>query len=334
MYLGDYKNVEDLREEYKEFCLKLCPSLILSQNEIKTILIGNVWNKKLTPFIFKNLNIYIQYYMPKYITSYLNSQINGRLTIGISDDGEITGIPLDRKLTINDIYKMIHRNIYDLIDLPQTSIDIIIKNNLSINVIKLKKNKHYLNKINLIKQVNEYLIDFNKYQSEMKVYNAVKKIWLKQLRDRRSLKSVINLEEPKKQFIEYLEVLNKMSLAQLLKDTSHFEIPHYEILQKLKKDNTNIYYWLMIFKDIIQKKYAKNKPIKPQFNNYHKLQRLLIKISNLNGNLIENKTINFYLIEIKINGKKYSGNIKFRYPKSKEWLYKRREIYNDIPCCL
>merc|ERR1711907_407116 len=98
---------ENKELEFKEFCIKTPLDTNISPQEAEEILEKRIWNPKLQPVIIKNLNIYIDSYLPKYICTFINTNINGTFYIGINDYGEITGIPF--------MYEMKQELIIDLI---------------------------------------------------------------------------------------------------------------------------------------------------------------------------------------------------------------------------
>ena len=57
-----YPNKENKHLEFKEYCLKLCPTIEFSKKQIFYYLNGN-WDSKINDFNNQNLKIYFDYYI-------------------------------------------------------------------------------------------------------------------------------------------------------------------------------------------------------------------------------------------------------------------------------
>ena len=338
MFLGQFYLIENYYIELKEFCLKMDPSLILDYDEVKEILINGIWNYKLTSFIITNLNYYVKFYMPKYFTSFANSGINGQLMIGINDDGEITGIPSKIPITKLMVQKMINRNLNKYLTISESRCNKFIEKSISISVIKLDIDPQILDDYKLKKFVQDYQLKYQEYQIKYNEYLKIKKVWLSELNDNRSLNNVLNLPIPRKQFLEYMISINVDHeydhIIAILKIDKILPIPDHYKLQKCKKNNLNLYYWLMKYKDDKNQEVYQRKPIKPSFNERVNFNTTLLQINKLNDHFINDKEIGFYLIIININGKLIPKGIKYKLPNSDKWLNKKRLIINGQPCCV
>ena len=112
MILGTYfPNKEDKYTEFKEFYLKLEPSIFLDGSQIESILQNGVWEDKMNFVIANNVKHYFQFYVPKYVSCYLNSNISGKLIFGVNDDSEITGIPYKGDINNLELDKLIKNNL-------------------------------------------------------------------------------------------------------------------------------------------------------------------------------------------------------------------------------
>ena len=76
--LGTFYGKETVNMEFKEFCLRLSPSVIMNTNDILYMIHAGKWSDKMTYLIENNLKNYFDYMFPKYLASYWNSNINGR----------------------------------------------------------------------------------------------------------------------------------------------------------------------------------------------------------------------------------------------------------------
>ena len=329
--IGEFYGHETISTELKEFCLKICPSLILSKNEIRKILTNGYWNPKLTNFIISNLKLYIKYYLPKYLIGFLKSNIDGKLVIGVNDMGIITGIPSKIPITNLLINEMIAKNIKEYIN------DYEILKCIDVNVEKLKINPLLVDKEDFSKMFYDFEKKIEKHKKRLLKFKKKKNKWLFEVDMYRSLHNIINLPIPKQNFIKYITRKKDLShIVKQLNETRFIKIPDFKILINCKLDNTNIFYWLMKFKDIVSKKICKKRPVKPLSNLKINLKAYISQITKLNYDFIKQKDINYYIIIIKINGSKYKLNsdIKYKMFNSSKWKSPERTIINGEPCCI
>ena len=331
--IGKFYGLETLTTELKEFCLKLCPSLVLSRNEIIKVLVDGYWNPKLTNFIISNLELYIKYYLPKYLIGFIKSGIDGKLVIGVNDMGIITGIPSVIPITNLLVSNLIFKNIPEYIN----NYDIL--NCVDINVERLNIDPLFVDEHDFIKEYNIYNTKLKKHKKKMNKFYKKKKRWLFEVDMYRSLHNILNLPIPKHNFLKYIKSQNKYNLSHIVKqlNTNRFiKIPDYKILQKCKLNNRSIFYWLMKFKDVISAYICTKRPEKPLTNNRINIKAHISQITKLNYYFSKNKNISHYMITININGSQFKSNkeLKYKIYNSTRWKSPERTIKNGEPCCL
>jgi len=329
-----YPNKENKYLEFKEYCFKLSPSLQFSKKEIFHYLDGN-WDINLNNFNNQNIKTYFDYYIPKYLSCFGNSKINGKLIIGIDDDEEITGIP-SLNLEITDLQKYLETAIKTYVKCKnQTILD-----SIKINLIEINdKNMYYLdNELdNILKEYSNSII---KYKEEITEYKKLRKIWeVKIKKYSGKLVMYLNNNILRKEFSDYLTSLNNKKLNKfinLLNSDKYIKYPELTEFLKRKENKDDIFYWVIIFKDLQVEKLAKNKkPKKPKFRCDSDPEKILMKLSYLRYKLY-NK-LKYYIIELDFNCNDNEDTIYFKYPKNKKWLFRKRVAASDIssgPGCI
>ena len=71
------KEGENLRNEYKEFCIKTSVFNYYSQAELYDIIKTGKLNMQFNKMILDNIKLYCDIYVPKYPSAFTNSKIKG-----------------------------------------------------------------------------------------------------------------------------------------------------------------------------------------------------------------------------------------------------------------
>lgn len=336
-----YPNKEEAKLEFKEYCFKVAPSLEFSKEKILDYIKGE-WDDDLDDFNNQNMRTYFNYYIPKYISCFSNSKIDGKLIIGIDDDEEITGIP-SNGLDLETLEKYTDKSINNYIRCSDGDYDLSrdeIKKCINVKLIEVENNSEYLtNEIDSL--LESYNNDLKKYKNKMKKYKEVRKLWRKQI-DKYSAKLVVYLndKELRNEFCQFIENLHEDSklghIIDLLKSDKYIEFPDdIDVFLEQKKDELNVFYWIVIFKDIQIEKLSKNrKPLKPRFECNIDPEMILMKLSYLRMQLF-NK-IKYYIIEISFNCSGIKNPVYFKFPNKKKWIMRSRigKVNDCGPGCI
>ena len=339
--LGTFYGKETVNIEFKEFCLRLSPRVIMNTNDILDTIHTGKWSDKITYLIENNLKNYFDYMFPKYLASYWNSNINGNFIIGVNDYGEITGIPFLNTMDELSVKKMVQTYINDSIkNHIKTKVPIdTITSIISIKVHKLKINIHLIED-EMKELFDTYQKKFIQFNNDMDQYVLDKCIWLGKMKQYSGkLFNSVNTTKIRNELIHYIEehqVENEyIDLIELLKSDTIIKIPSGITISILKKKGDNIIYWLTTYKDFMLKKITKERPKKPNPNHLINLVNLFSRLSVMRYRFLKNNDdIIYYMIEINFQNINNDEAVLFKFPNSKKWNFKTRITLNGDPCCI
>ena len=321
--LGKFYGIETLLEESKEFHLQV--GNIFNEEILIDIIENGSWNKEFSLLIESNIWIYINKFFPKYVSCAYNSKILLKLAIGVDDWGEITGIPYDGELDKSIIQNYIDDSINQNINCD------LNKKDIQINLIKLKTDPNILNDeieilykkyMKKIREVNDNMLEYKKKKSEW--------LTLYEIYSQR-LEILINTTTMRKEIIEYIKSFNLgtevQNVINLLESEEVILIPtgiEVSIARSTENIN-NVIYWLVEWKDYRTAELVKIRPKKPIINQKYDLYTLVSNLSLLRLRFVKNK-INYYLLEITINGEnnKPENEVKYKLNGSDKWISRRR----------
>lgn len=338
MILGDYIGFdESLKDEFKEFVIKLDTELYFDSEEIQKIVTTGILPYDFDNIIFGNLYHYINIYLPKYISAFANCENidEGYLYFGVSNSGEITGIPLLGELRKEDVNFML-KSIKNSLSLDMLS-------EIKIDVIKLEKNLDYLEDI-ATQEIEEKTAKILEYKSEFKKYSEIRDKWFEELTSFTHKISYIILDRKiRNDIAKYIKTHGPkrpevQKQAEILESDQSIEILNGVQLCDYKNSDDNVYYWVMYYKDMIIEEIRKRKPVKPMYTYnsfdiiYNTYFQLLTKLRY--KFIVNNPKCNYYMIKITIPGKKETP-VYFKHPIYEwKWLRKVRIEGDKGPCCI
>ena len=353
---------ETISIEYKEFCF---------QNLIKYFDTEDLYNliyyyKSLNKKYFNNmindvLDKYFIKYIPKYLASFSKANIDGNLYIGVSDIGNLEGIPFIGNINKQFINRLLincmeyTRIIYKSILSSSTTSNLdYIYNNLNIELIKLdflnetelneelNKSNNILYKLEnknnlLIHKLNDYNIKYSEWQKKLNKYSSKLINLLSNYSIRKEIKEYI-IEQ-----FDIDKILNHDRLINILKyfnkNNSYYKnmIFTLEYIENIINDIYHPIRWLTKFKDYKLSILKKEKPIQPIHKPNDFIYHLFCNnISNFRSYLQKsNNNINYYIIKINIPNfedifnKLNISHIEYREENSLKWISKSR-ILNNI----
>ena len=362
MKIGSNIGNETISIEYKEFCFQNLIkyfnkedlyNMIYNQKSLNKIYFNNMINEILEKYFIK--------YIPKYLALFSKANIDGYLYFGVSDIGNLEGIPFIgniNKRFLNKLLKqsieynrIIYNNnlsydiksnlnyIYDKLNIEIIKLDFLDKTELNEEFIRVNKilyELEYNNNI-LIQKFNDYKIKYYKWQNILNKY-SIKLIKL--------LSNYTIREEIKEYIINQFKLepsLNKNRLINILKyfnkKDSYYKnmIFTLEYIENIINDIYHPIRWLTKFKDYKLSIIKKEKPVQPIYKPNNLIYHLFCNnISNLRSYLHKlNYNINYYIIKINIPKLRDIFNklnilhIEYREENSYKWISKSR-ILNNI----
>jgi len=336
MYYQQNLGVESEEREYKIVCF--IPTDIDNKDKVENLKSGLwIYNSIVHGTIIRYLNTFL----PKYIASFSNPKSIvkvGEFYLGVNDDGIVHGIPYDGELLIN----FIENQLKIIFDKKIRSVNDNDKNDykqkIVIELIKLYKEDYY----NYIDYYIEYVNNQEREQQKLNKYLNLKKNWEKLFfKYVCKLHEIINDPLIRLELINYIKenCKNKLLMLDLLvelRSNKQYKAVSYNYIEKHRNDETNIFYWLTRFKDYRVSFLKSIKPVNPKlYYNDTTPSHILCNIPNmLPFWLSKNKSLNIYLIKIKIPGNISQNNyLQYKDNVTGEWLTSYRTSYKGQPRC-
>lgn len=347
--LGDYIGFkESLEDEFKEFMFKITPEFYFSNHQVQTYVKTGVLDEKIfNDFVLENLEQYLQIYLPKYISAFGNSEEieDGYLYVGVSDSGELTGIPFLGVIN-QDHIKEILFSIKQWVGVdndPENKFRDELIQNVSFELIPLEVN------MDLLEDDEEELLRleqrYENFMKELEDYKIQHTKWLEEIQSFTNKISYIMLDKNiRNEIASYIRENCKEErfwIAELLESDTKIEILNGVQLCDYKHCDNNVYYWIMFYKDYIIAKIRKKKPIKPT-NTYGCLNHIYLDyfrgLTKLRKKfVVNNPSLTYTILRFKIPGKKHKEDkiIFYNQPDFVEkWYHKIRTIGLRGPCCI
>ena len=326
-YLGEkLSEKETLKHEYKEFCLKNNVYNYYSHTELEQMVLTGKLLDNFNTVIHDNIKHYFLCYIPRYASAFSNCDDikDGLLTIGISDYGEITGIPYIGELCATDLQSYLEST-YKLIRAENNS---------------RKWKQEYLKHIRIevipinIKNPSLHLCDMSRdiydtmkqqkdlYDEQYIKYLRLRDVWINEFMD---YACSINEMLDKRRHEVIAFVKKNAPRPDPIIDFLNARLPiEYDDLNE-RRDNIDDYiYWIFQFKDIVIDKYLGEKPRPPIYPRMcNAPYALMTHLSDMRLKLIRNnKDLRYYTIRVH-----FSGNI----PKSRplEYLHPLRHTWQS-----
>ena len=317
---------EDICNEYKELRLNKV-KFNLSEEEIKHMINFKLWDY-LIQLSIENLKTYINEYIPKYLVGFVNSKIkHGTLYFGVSDIGEIIGIPVTDKILQTNIIKMwIYNVIYKLVKYDNITV--------MIDIIKLEYDKSIVSS-NIKELLFKILNKHKKYNEVMNEYKSKKMHWLDSvLYYKRKMNKIINETDMRADVINFIhnaigysdDIKNK--IIDRLKDSEPISFDIGQISNE-KYSIDSIAFWITYFRDhkilelndIKPKRPMIAKPELPYFTILRWFYPIIIKMAKVNIPII--------IIKITFNINKFNDLLSY----NGKYIY-RTLTSNGEPCCI
>jgi hypothetical protein len=311
--LGCFIGDETLLVEFKEFTL-LKRSNLTKKVDIKGIVLKKDWTK-VSDLTEEVLPLYINEYIPKYLTSFGNTN-GGVLYIGVSDVGEIIGIPI-KSNKVKNVKKLIRDKINEILNLNE------IKSKIKVDIIKCDFDEDYI--------YSDYQPMITKYNKELMEYHKNiskrRKIIEKMNLYKSAINNILNNKKIRQELIKFMCNNNgPTDLIEQLMENERIILDNAKISEE-KTDIQTLSYWIVNYRTYIVDKLKKNIPeteklVKPK-NPYF---IILNNIKLFSHHMIKSG-YHFYVIKIKFP--KINKNI--FYMENNNYKFSKRIIGNNGP---
>ena len=330
---------ETLITEYKNWTLKyISMNVWYHKQQIKDIVTSGCLPRDFDIITDHNLYQYLLCYVPKYMSVYGNSfDIDfGEVFIGISDGGEVIGIPRIKDLSYEVINEWLANETHLVKQIPSRYTPPEIFAMLKFEIIKIRipdNHTDYYLEEELILTIKKALHKKATNKKIYKNYIARKRTWsLLMQKYSCSIFTVANDPYFRRSLSAYItEICPHSPLITELKNNTVYPVFTGEEIGIKKDDINDIYYWITRYKDAM---ITRIKQFRPATIGHLKRKNiynsLLLQLSSLRGRFIaNNKDIKYYVIKITFPTK--LGDI--FYYEGKEWTRRTRQIINGGPGC-
>lgn len=325
---GETKNLE-----FKEFRLRLTYDSSINYKDLYE-------NTEKLKYLFDGImEINMKKYVPKYTCAFFNSRLDGILRFGVSDIGEIIGVPIKK----NEIRKYIERIKYyisrEITQNVNNNSSINLINHIGVSFIPINTDDHVFD---TYPKSEDYINDKTKerqnYITMYNTYRASKILYIKEVeKHRRSINIIINDPEIREDFRNYLKYHGQYhNFESLIGGSDEIILPDSSI-KILKHDTKTLTHWITRYRDDKTDHIIKNlrptwnysvRPVNPHFSILQEFRPMVSTLTERNfGMYIIDIYFNFSEISSKTNSIYYYVDGEVRSP----W-----RTYSSCgePCCM
>ena len=347
MFHGQFIGRETVFNEYKKFSFHHI-GLPFDKETAKTYVENFNWN--FNEMIEETLSKYASIYLPKYACAFLDPNTPddepGSLSIGINDDGIISGIPYQGVLTTDFLSSVALAKLF-IEDKNGERQPVELHDLFEVELVHVKYRTKELPDVH--PQLSLYLQKKKAFEDKIQRHSEQCVKWQKK-NDLYSGKLVDLYENPKcrKEFLQYLRKLKKYEMIERIKKGETIEQQRYDKIREFREHGDNLYYWLCTWKDEILDDIRKKKPIREKaYKNIISRMETIYSPSHIlinAGDLVpwwvqHNEGMNLYVIrfvfrkEKKDEIKEKGWTIRFidHFRRSVKCF---RTMVDNQPCCL
>lgn len=329
LVLGQHSNLQETKTtEFKEFYLKITPDTIFSEKKSKDIMLKGSFSNDFNNLVLRNLQLYFKQYLPKYFASFVNSKINGKLYFGISDYGEITGIPCLHELSQTTILKYIS-NANKFVKSGHSNNPLKNKINMlhfvDVTIHSLHIDGNFLEDMKLRNLMIEMELKNTMYAKMKSLYEKEYHQWFNQLQTYNTKLLCFATEETlRNEMISFLELHKQIHLIPSL-----FTLKPNLFVKEYIHDPNTVWYWIAKYKD---EKIYELQFLKPKKRELPSLLNYSMILSNLSlmRKRFSTQKVKYYLLEISVNADKFhkdnGSHVWFRIPYVNKWLFRTRSF--------
>lgn len=347
MFHGQFVGRETVFKEYKKISFHHI-GLPFDDDVARKYIESFQWN--FNEMIEQSLLKYASIYLPKYACAFLDSHTPndepGSLTIGVEDDGMISGIPYQGVLTADYLSSITLKNLiiedengisqpYQLPQIFQVEVIPIEYKNKNIPSVHPQLSVYLQKKKDFDDKIDSHSKKYMKWQAKNDLYSG-------------KLVDLYENPESKKEFLNYLRKWKKYEMIQRVKNGEKIEQQRYDKIREFRERGDNLYYWLCMWKDEMLENIRKKKPIREKaYKNIMSRMETIYSPSHIlvnAGDLVpwwmqHNEGMNLYVVrftfskEKKDEIKKKGWSIRF-IDHLRRSVKCFRTIVDDQPCCL
>lgn len=311
--LGSFIGNETLLVEFKEFTI-LKRSSQAKKLDIKNIVKKKDWEKVLE-ISEEVIHSYVDDYIPKYFTSFGNTS-GGVLYIGVSDFGEIIGIPI-KSHKVKYVKKLFKSKIDEILKLNK------VKSKVKVDIIKCDFDKDYIysDYKSIITKYNKELAEYHKNISKRR--KIIERINLY----KSAINNILNNKKIRQELIKYMRNNDgPTNLIEQLMENDRIILDNAKI-SKEKTDSRTLSYWIVNYRTYIVDKLKENIPeayklLKPKSPYFI----ILNNIKLFSHNMVKSG-YHFYVIKIKFP----KINKKMFYLKNEQKKFSKRIMGKNGP---
>lgn len=296
-----------------------------------------------------SLEFHLRTVFPKYVSCFCNANVRGEILLGVSDNGEISGIPMYESMTHHIASTLARlwgenvmgaaKDVFSFEILPiDAPVDLEEKirrevedmEKLLLNYFSVKK-KH-------INESAELRKSHAKWVTDIGVYNV-------------KLNEIVNNMSLRAELIEFIEkwlgmeymtydestLAHVVILIQLLKEYEyiHFETSHFDF-QYDRDDRGKIWFWITRFKEFKIAAITRDRPKSGTLGGKNSIQ---VAVSTLNAlrYTFMGRGVKYCVLRILIQGELHTarggGRVNYKCPHTLKWYAKKRALDGDgRPC--
>ena len=306
--------------------------MYISEKKAGYLLKHHCWDDALLAPIKDTLCLYMHNVLPKYISSFANTRIDGDFIIGISDDGEITGIPFKGHLSETFVNNLVQSSLQKMIRRSNNGDD-ITKQLVEVEVIQLETNEDvaYTEEEDVDHLFNEYKKTYMKNNNILMKYNEERTQWLSELGIySNKLHIMINSRVMRDEILKYIGTVPSCdSVRTQLQGDAYISIPTFDILQTRKIDPSDVLYWLVEFRDSKKKEICRRRPTKPKLCRSYTPIQIVSKLSCMRPIFRKIEGVHYYMIIVHIYGSRMTGPVYYTDVSGGMWRKKYRKLHSD-----
>lgn len=286
-----------------------------------------------------SLETSIDFIFPKYLSCFCNAKCNGTLYIGVSDDLEITGIPVFPELTEEYLRAYIDGICEDYVCIGDG--ETRARDLYDVEIIEVETDMHYLSD-DIESVVRAYSSSIMEYNDSLYTYREEYQNWTMRLHQACGrLINIVNTSCLRKELIAYIKAHKEkwtQDTDQLVTHLERSEYVHfdtnYEQFGSVREDPSRIWYWVTRYKEDKVRAITDVKPRAPDLCCRVNVQAIVSRLSDLRYRFAKMK-VKYAVIKITFRGAQSNEEVAFRFPRSKSFQ-KMRRGYDAVgePCSI
>lgn len=328
---------ENMRTEYKEFCLKDNVRHLCSPDQIRSMIHNASFPKRFNDVVTYTAHKYLDVYLPKYASAFHNS--GGSISadantmtflIGVDDDAEVTGIPFKGNFAQHE--QAFQRHARSLLQSELCDECCLC---VDVRVERCEVHKELLDDTTLDRQLKTQQREQAHICVVKRKYNKKRRQWIRAImKYKGKLQTVFDDPGFRREFEVFLKEHNTHSEFE-----EELSAPRYLVdLDKVKdyKENEGTFvWWLIRFKDLKISEWMQRKPKTPVFSKQSNAELCAVtQLTPLRHRWIShNQTLSYYVLRVTIHRhrRQCTNTVSFIDPRRKHWRTIKRYLEDNEP---